>query len=139
MPRTIRLLTLCVATLVLSPLRAQSPPTQNPAPDPSSVPVIDGGAGPCSADFTVIDSNQAAVYNAKISVHIAYGFGGFRKLDLQVGTNSNGKARFTGLPSRTKDGLFFQAVKGDAQGSAFVDPAKNCNATMTIELEKKAP
>jgi hypothetical protein len=130
-------ITLCSAFLLgvlsLPPLQAQS---AQPV-DPKAVPVIDGGIGPCSAEFTVMDTAQAPVYAATISVHIAYGFMYLRKLDLQVGTNASGQARFTGLPDRTKQGLFFHASEGSRQGSAFVDPAKTCKAQLTIQMEKK--
>jgi hypothetical protein len=106
-------------------------------PDPKSVSVIDGGIGPCSVDFTVTDSAQAPIYAAKISVHIAYGFMYLHKLDLEVGTNASGKARFTGLPDRTKQGLFFRASEGGREGSAFVDPSKTCKADLGMVLEKK--
>ena len=99
--------------------------------------MIDGAIGPCSADFTVTDNPARPVYAANISVHIAYGFMYLRKLDLEVGTNANGKARFTGLPDRTKQGLFFRASEGGREGSAFVDPAKTCKADLTITLQKK--
>src|SRR6266550_2496219 len=56
---------------------------------------------------------DAPVYAAKIKVHIAYGFMSAHKLDLEVGTNSDGKARFTGLPDHLKRGLFFEASEGD--------------------------
>jgi hypothetical protein len=105
--------------------------------DPNSVPVIDGGIGECSADFTVTDNAGAPIYDAKIKVHIAYGFMYLRKLDLEIGTNAAGRAHFTGLPERTKDGLFFRAFAGDRQGSVFDDPAKTCKATFTVPLERK--
>src|SRR5271169_6291769 len=82
--------------------------SQTPAatsPDPKAVPVIDGGIGPCSADFTITDNAGAPIYAAKIDVHIAYGFMYLRKLDLEVSTNVEGKARFTGIPDRLKRGL----------------------------------
>jgi len=111
---------------------------QNAPPvDPKTVAVIDGGIGPCSADFTVNDSNGAPVYDAKIRVHIAYGFMYMRKMDLEVGTNIDGKARFTGLPARTKDGLAFQASKADRAGTAFADPSTSCKADLTLVLRKK--
>lgn len=106
--------------------------------DPKSVPVIDGGIGPCSADFTITDATGAPVYAATIRVHIAYRFLNAHKLDLEVGTNSAGKARFTGLPEKTKQGLFFHASEGDREGSAFDDPAKTCKAELTIALERKS-
>jgi hypothetical protein len=110
---------------------------QDASQDPNAVPVIDGAIGPCSADFTITDASGAPVYDAKIKVHIAYRFGGFHKLDLEVGTNSAGKARFTGLPDKIKQGLFFRASQGDREGSAFDDPAKTCKTAFTVALEKK--
>jgi hypothetical protein len=119
----------------LSPLPAQT----NPSPDPKTVPVIDGGIGPCTADFTITDNAGAPIYDANIKVHIAYGAFGVHKLDLEAGTNIDGKARFTGLPSKTKQGLFFQASKAERTGSAFDDTAKTCNAQFTVALEEKKP
>jgi hypothetical protein len=106
-------------------------------PDPQDVPVIDGGIGACSADFTVTDEAGAPVYAAKIKVHIAYGFMYARKLDLEVGTNADGKARFTGLPDRVKRGLFFEASEGDRTAEAFDDPATTCKAQFSLALRKK--
>lgn len=112
--------------------------SQNTQPDPKAVPVIDGGIGPCSADFTVTDNSGEPIYAAKIKVHIAYGFMYLRKLDLEIGTNVDGKARFTGLPDRVKDGLSFHASEGDRAGEAFDDPATTCKKQFTIALQKKS-
>ncbi len=131
--RTTRALSSILFALVLS-LAASA---QTPAADPKSVPVIDGGIGTCSYDFTVTDPANAPVYAAKIKVHIAYGFMYARKLDLEVGTNIDGKARFTGLPERTKRGLFFEASDADRTGNAFVDPATTCKSQFTVVLRKK--
>ena len=122
-----------LAALSLPTAQAQNAPPV----DPKSVPVIDAGIGSCSVDFTITDPSQAPVYAANIKVHIAYGFLYLHKLDLEVGTNASGKARFTGLPDRTKQGLFFRAFEGGREGSAFVDPAKTCKAEFTITLQKK--
>jgi hypothetical protein len=116
---------------------AISLPALSQSTDPKSPPVIDAAIGSCSADFTVTDANGAPVYAAKIKVHIAYGFMYARKLDLEIGTNSEGKARFTGLPARTKRGLFFEATEADRSGNAFVDPAVTCQSQFTIALRKK--
>ena|SRR5947209_1946477 len=105
--------------------------------DPHAVPVVDGGIGPCSADFTITNEAGAPVYAAKIKVRIAYGFVYARKLDLEVGTNTDGKARFTGLPERVKHGLFFEASEGERTGNAFVDPATTCKSQFTVVLRKK--
>jgi hypothetical protein len=52
------------------------------------------------------------VYAATIKVHIKYGFGGMRRLDLEAGTNSDGKVKFAGLPDRVqRPPLEFHASK----------------------------
>jgi hypothetical protein len=129
--RTTRALSSILLTLALSL------PALSQTPDPKSVPVIDGGIGNCSYDFTVNDTAGAPVYAAKIKVHIAYGFMYAHKLDLEVGTNIDGKARITGLPDRTKRGLFFEASEADRSGNAFVDPATTCKSQFTVVLRKK--
>jgi hypothetical protein len=96
-------------------------------PNPHEVPVMDGQAGPCSVSFTVTDANGAPVYDAKINVHIEYGFAGVRRLDLQASTNIDGKAQFKGLPKRVKgELLYFNATKDKLAGSATYDPDKSC-------------
>jgi hypothetical protein len=129
-----------VAFAISGSLSAQT----NPAPAGDSttvpdktVPVMDGGAGPCTADITVTDAAGAPVYAAKVNVHIAYGFMNVRKLDLEAGTDADGKLRFTGLPERIKHGIYFRASEGDRSGEAFDDPANTCQAHFTITLQKK--
>ncbi|HXR15127.1 MAG TPA: hypothetical protein VN777_02855 [Terriglobales bacterium] len=97
-------------------------------PDPHQVPVMDGEAGPCSVAFTVTDAKGAPVYDARIRVHIAYGFAGVRRLDLEAATNVDGKTQFKGLPEKVKGGtLSFRASQGKREGLAIYDPAKNCS------------
>src|SRR5208282_2599589 len=97
-------------------------------PDPHQVPVMDGEAGPCSVAFTVTDIKGGPVYDARIRVHIAYGFAGVRRLDLEAATNVDGKTQFKGLPEKVKGGtLMFRASQGKREGSAIYDPAKNCS------------
>ena len=72
------------------------------AGDKSEIPSINGSVGSCSALFTVLDAGKKPVYDAKINVVIRYGFGGLHKVELQVGTNSDGKARVIGLPEKSK-------------------------------------
>ena len=121
-----RLFGLLVLAFAL-PLAAQQP-------DPHSIPVVDGALGPCSADFTVNDTNGKPVYAAQIQVRVAYGR--FHKLDLEVGTNIDGKARFAGLPTSVRSGLFFEASEGDRTGNAFDDPSKTCRSQFTVTLRK---
>jgi hypothetical protein len=107
-------------------------------PDPHQIPVMDGEAGPCSVSFTVTTGNGTPVYDARIRVHIAYGFAGVRRLDLETATNVDGKTQFKGLPQKVKgQTLYFEAVKDKLKGSATYDPAKNCagqnNSIVLIE------
>ena len=113
--------------------------TATPAPDPHAVPSIDGGIGSCSADLTITDDSGAPVYLAKVTVHVAYGFMNKHKLELELSTNVDGRARITGLPDRIKHGFYFRASQGDQTGEAFDDPANTCKAQFTIPLQKKNP
>jgi hypothetical protein len=122
---------------IFASAQTTSAPAADSKADPKSVPVVDGGIGPCTADFTITDSAGAPVYAATVKVHIAFGFMGARKLDLEVGTNAAGQARMTGLPQNVKHGFFFEASQGDRTGTAFADPAVNCKSHFTIALQKK--
>ena len=123
MPSTVPIFVLVVVlTVGLTPAHAQQ------TPDPHQVPVMDGEAGPCSVAFTVTDVKGAPVYDARIRVHIAYGFAGVRRLDLEAATNVDGKTQFKGLPEKVKGGtLLFRASQGKRDGSAIYDPTKNCS------------
>ncbi len=105
------------------------------------MPVMDGSAGPCSLALTVTAVDGTPVYNATIKVHIAYGFAGFHRLDLQAGTNVDGKTKFVGLPSRVhRPPLVFQASKNQLVGSVAFDPQEECQAAHYLVLDKpKAP
>lgn len=105
-------------------LAAQSP----------QVPVVDGGLGSCRADFTVKDGSDKPIYNAKVRVVIKYGFFSKRKMDLEVGTNSNGKASVTGLPNMPKKPLEFSIKSGTVEKTVADDPSENCNAKFDVTL-----
>ena len=80
--------------------------------------------------FSVTDVKGRARYlmTPASRVHIAYGFAGVRKLDLEAATNVDGKTQFKGLPEKVKGGtLIFHASQGKRDGSAIYDPAKNCD------------
>ncbi|HXC00448.1 MAG TPA: hypothetical protein VNU74_08605 [Terriglobales bacterium] len=122
-----------VAILLLSEGRAQASSEQ--------VPVIQGGAGPCSLELTVKSADEKPVYAATVKVHIKYGFGGMRRLDLEAGTNSEGKVKFAGLPDRVqRPPLEFHASKDDFMGTGLFDPSIECQARHDITLGKsKSP
>lgn len=102
-----------------------------------NVPTMDGAVGPCSLELAVNGPDGKPVYAAIIKVHIAYGFGGIRKLDLEAGSNSDGKVKFTGLPAAVhRPPLEFRAVKDDLEGVTSYDPAEECQGKHRITLDK---
>jgi hypothetical protein len=124
------------ATLLFA---AQTPqPTQ--AQPSEEIPVTDGTSGPCSIEFTVTDSAAKPVYAARIDVHLEYRFAGAHKLDMGVYTNSQGKARFTGIPAKVRNPpIEFHAKKQDLVGVATMDPVSECQARHDIVLAKGKP
>lgn len=125
---------LLAAAFVFSTIRMSAQTATSP--DPHSIPAVDAGLGDCSADFIITGPDNKPVYTAKVSTRVSYGFLNSHKLDLEVGTNIDGKARFTGLPANLKHGLFFQAAEGDRTGNAFDDPSKTCKAQFAVTLRK---
>lgn len=118
---------------------AQSQQPAQPA-QPEEVPVTDAEAGPCSIELIVSGTDTKPVYAARIDYKTAYGFMGTHKLDMTVYTNSQGRARFTGIPARVrKPPIEFRASKGDLVGLATMDPATECQATHDIMLDKPKP
>ncbi len=114
---------------------AASGQTAGQANPQKDVPVMDGGAGPCSVEFTVNDAEGKPVYAAEVKVHIVYGFRGLRKLDLSSYTNAQGRLNFTGLPARVYRGpMEFRATKEQLTGRANWDPVDGCRAKQTIVL-----
>ena len=103
----------------------------------NDVPVIDAAMGSCTADVTVLDSGHHAVYKATVSTQIRSGFAGVKKLDLQVGTNVDGKARFTGLPERPREVWQLTADFQGRSNTSLLDSRKDCHAALNIFLPDK--
>lgn len=104
------------------------------------VPEISGNLGGCSVDVRVIDSSGKPVYSAQVSVHIRYGFGGFHRLDLQIGTNTDGRARFVGLSERARMPLSFYADYHGRETVVPVDLRQNCHQKQDAAIpDKPAP
>ncbi|HKW74066.1 MAG TPA: hypothetical protein VJN64_00950 [Terriglobales bacterium] len=128
-------LVLLTVPVIGYPAQQSSTPAQTPVPY-----LTDGGAGPCSAEFTVTGPDGRPIFAALINVHIAYGFGGFHKLDMGVYTDQQGKGKFVGIPAKVKNApLEFRATKNDLSGVAMVDPAAECQARHDIMLAKPKP
>jgi len=99
------------------------------------VPVITSDlGGQCSADIRVTDVQDKPLYNAKVSLEIKYGFGGFHRSTLEVFTNVDGKARFEGLPRKSRGPYAFTASYQGRETTVMVEPRDNCHGSYTAIL-----
>jgi hypothetical protein len=124
-----------MVVMVAAPMRSSFATPQTPGS--SDVPVVKGGAGPCTADFVVRDSSGKGIYNAKIDIQIRYGFMGLHRLDATVGTNFEGKARIEGLPEQIKRTAEFTVSHGDQSKSLPYDPQADCHPQHEVNLGEK--
>jgi hypothetical protein len=122
---------LLLAAAVLAQQPAPQSPPEAPKPD---LAVISARLGPCSADFTVTDADGKPVYAAIVHVRIRYGFMSVKRMDLEVGTNSEGKARVEGLPDKGKP-LVYDVTKDTTKGTAQQDLATSCKGTYEVALK----
>ena len=104
------------------------------APD---VAVVNGEAGPCTADFVVTDKIGKGIYDAKIRIQLKYGFGGFHRLDAIAGTNFDGKVRFEGLPEQIKGTAGFEVTKAGQSKNVPYDPQADCHPRHEVTLGEK--
>jgi hypothetical protein len=129
-PRKWTAVFICLATSLVAASFARLPADQS-QPD---VPTVNAGIGSCRADFNVKDGEGKPLYNAKIDITIKYGFMNMRKAQLEAPTNTNGQARFTGLPNFSKKPLEFVISSGTISKTETDDPATNCNAVYNVTL-----
>jgi hypothetical protein len=131
--RSMRLAKHAVAVLALTLMwAAMAPASQQSVP----IPQVNGNLGPCTVDFTVSEKADQPLFNAEISVRIAYGFMGVKKMDLKVGTNNEGRARFVGLPEKVRKPPLQFVVR--AKGlTKTVDywPSVKCQARYSVVME----
>ena len=118
---------LIVAVLSFATLTAQSPA------DPQLA-VISARIGDCSADFTVRDVGGKPIYAAIVHVRIRYGFMGVKRMDLEVGTNSDGQARVEGLPAKGKP-LTYDILQAGRKATVGQDLATACRAKHEVSLK----
>jgi hypothetical protein len=108
---------------------------QAPAPGtPPEVPVLNARLGGCSADFLVKNSEGAPIYLAIIHVNVRYGPLNVKRMDLEVGTNSDGKARIKGLPDKAKP-MTYDVQKDDKKTTIDQDVAKTCEGKFEVTLK----
>ena len=118
--------------LIATVLSAVTLAAQSPA-DPQLA-VISARIGDCSADFTVKDVDGKPIYAATVHVRIRYGFMGVKRMDLEVGTNSEGRARVEGLPAKGTP-LTYDISQADRKGTVTQDLATSCRAKHEVSLK----
>jgi hypothetical protein len=122
------MLTLAFALALLVPAQQ---PAETAKPDLAT---ISARLGICTADFTVRDAAGMPVYAATVHVRIRYGVLGLKRMDLEVGTNSEGKARVEGLP-RGGRRLTYDITKDKLKTTVEQDLTTNCHAMYTVSLK----
>jgi hypothetical protein len=113
-----------------------APAAETPATKPLEVTTLDARLGPCSAEFTVKDEDGKPVYNATIHVRVRYGALGVRRMDLEVGTNGDGRARIIGLPDRARP-LVYEVTRGETMATAGQDLEKTCKGSYDLTLKPR--
>jgi hypothetical protein len=108
---------------------------QQPATPPGvELAVISARQGDCFGDFTVKDAAGAPIYAATIHVRVRYGFLGVKRMDLEVGTNSDGKARVEGLPANGRL-LVYDVTKGTLKTMVEQNLETTCRAEHQVTLK----
>ena len=100
----------------------------------STLSIISARLGDCSADFTVTDATGAPVYAAIVHVRIRYGFMGVKRMDLEVGTNSDGKTRVEGLPEDARP-LIYDITKDNRTATVEQNLSTTCRGTYQVTLK----
>lgn len=119
-----------VATIALAAALAQQPGE----PLKPEIAVLKAGLGACSAEFTVKDSDGKPVYAATIHVRVRYGAMGIKRSDLEVGTNSEGKARIEGLPDKARP-LVYDIQKASRKGAVEQNLKDTCEGNYEVSLK----
>ena len=96
--------------------------------------MLDAKLGGCSADFTVRNAAGAPVYPALIHVQVRYGPLNVKRMDLEVGTNVEGKARVTGLPDKARR-MTWDITKDDKKTVVDQDVEKTCQGKFEVTLK----
>jgi hypothetical protein len=101
----------------------------------ADAPKISADLGSCSADFHVLDASGKPIYNARVHTLIRYGAFGWHKLDLEIRTDSDGRARIINLPDVAKRPISFDVSNGSATTTLPYDPTQQCKANFDVTLK----
>lgn len=115
--------------------QAGNAPAQDKAPQSSIVPEISADRGSCTVEFKVTNFTGQPIYGAKIHTQVKWGL--FHKLDMDVATNADGRARFIKMPNTVKNPLVFELRSAADEALMTWDPGTNCQAEYTVPLHHK--
>lgn len=104
------------------------------SPAPQEVPNLNAKLGGCSAEFTVKSADGKPVYGALVHVRVRYGTLGIKRMDLEVGTNAEGRARVSGLPDKARL-MIWDITKDDKKTTVDQDVEKTCAAKLDVVLK----
>ena len=123
-------MTSAVLALVLA---LQSPAPVSPT-QPEELATLDAKLGDCTADFIVKGADGNPIYAASIQVRVRYGAMSVKRMDLEIATGPDGKARIVGLPKKAKP-LVYEIRKGDLKSAATQDVSKTCRGSYDVTLK----
>jgi hypothetical protein len=118
------------AFFVFTALLLQQPANQSKP----EIPVLKAGLGTCAADFAVTDGHGKSVYEATIHARIRYGALSVKRMDVEVNTNDEGKARIEGLPNKARP-IVYDIEKDDTKGTVQQDVTTGCLASLQVTLK----
>ncbi len=120
-----------------------SAPAAPTAPAPAAAPksrvteISTGMGGKCSIEFHVTDGKGKGVYDAKVSTSIRYGFMSQRHMELEAGTNADGRARFLNLPQELKPVEFTITYGGEKVRRTWTPIYDDCLMVFEVPLRKQ--
>jgi hypothetical protein len=108
---------------------------QQPESRPPDITLLKANlGGDCSADFTVTDADGKPVYAATVHVRVRYGLLNIKRADLEIGTNSDGKARIEGLPTKAR-ALAYDIEKEGKKANVEQNVSSVCHANFDVSLK----
>lgn len=103
-------------------------------PPKPEVPALKAGLGTCAADFVVKDGDGKPVYQAMIHAKIRYGALSVKRMDVEVSTNDEGKARIEGLPGKARP-IVYDIEKAGVKATAQQNVVTGCLASLQVTLK----
>jgi len=128
------IIVLLLAGLAFAQSTTAPAPPDPPAQAKSEIPEVTADLGDCTAEFTVTDTANKPVFNAKVHTEIRHGLFSMRRVELEIGTNADGKARFVGLPNTVRKPFAFEISYQNRRNYIRHNPEEKCTAAYNVIL-----